>query len=94
MARFKTRFEQKAQWMQEHRPAQIESERPLERYLTPAQIAGMLQLSTDTVVRMFEGEPGVLVVGANEGSRGKRRYRTIRVPESVFQRVLRMRTNA
>jgi hypothetical protein len=65
----------------------------LERYFTPPQIADLLQLSTDTVIRMFENEPGVLVVGDAEGTRGKRRYRTLRVPESVLQRVLRMRTN-
>lgn len=57
------------------------------------QIADLLQLSTDTVIRMFEKEPGVLVVGDAEGTRGKRRYRTLRVPESVLQRVLRVRTN-
>jgi hypothetical protein len=64
-----------------------------ESYLTPSQIAKMLQISTDTVIRWFEQEPGVLVIGDSKGTRGKRRYRTIRVPESVFQRVLRRRTN-
>jgi hypothetical protein len=97
--RLKTSFEQKAQWMRERQDAAPVSElawpaQPcVERYLTPAQIAETLQLSSDTVIRMFEKEPGVLVVGDADGSRTKRRYRIIRVPESVYQRVLRLRTN-
>jgi len=60
--------------------------RTLERCYSPEQIAEILSLSPDSVRRIFENEPGVLVV---ERPRvyGKRRYRTLRIPESVAQRV-------
>ena len=94
MTRNGTSFEQKAEWLKERYCADVvPSLQSLGPYFTPAQISAMLQLSTDTVIRMFEREAGVLVVGDVEGTRGKRRYRTLRVPESVLQRVLRMRTN-
>lgn len=58
----------------------------LERCLSPEQIAELWALSADTVRRMFEHEAGVLVI---EKPRvyGKRHYRTLRIPESVAQRV-------
>jgi len=43
------------------------------------------------VVRLFENEPGVFVYEQNNGTR--RRYRTIRIPESVLLRVYRRLTN-
>ena len=45
----------------------------------------MWKLSEDVVRRLFEKEPGVLVI--ESARRYKRRYRTLRVPESVVQRV-------
>jgi hypothetical protein len=58
----------------------------LERCYSPEQIAERWSLSPDTVRRIFGNEPGVLAI---ERSRiyGKRRYRTLRIPESVAQRV-------
>ncbi len=58
----------------------------LERCYSPEQLAELWALSPDTVRRMFEHEAGVLVI---ERPRiyGKRRYRTLRIPESVAQRV-------
>ena len=58
----------------------------LERCYSPEQIAELLAMSPDTVRRIFENEPGVLVF---ERPRvyGKRRYRTLRIPESVASRV-------
>lgn len=95
MARKDFSFEEKAKWMRERQSADAgPAPTSIEQYLTPAQIAKMLQLSTDTVIRIFENQPGVLVVGDCEGSRIRRRYRTIRVPESVYKRVLRQCTNA
>lgn len=63
-----------------------------EQHYTVQEIAGMWKLSADVVRRIFEGEPGVLVIG-EDGSRSKRRYRTLRVPESVMQRVYRRLCN-
>jgi len=58
----------------------------LERCYSPEQVAELWALSTDTVRRIFENEPGVLAI---ERPRvyGKRRYRTLRIPESVASRV-------
>jgi hypothetical protein len=59
-----------------------------ERHLTVGQIAEAWQVSTKTVRKIFEREPGVLIFGAFE-SRVKRRYVTLRIPKSVYQRVYR-----
>ena len=56
-----------------------------ERHLSIAEIAATWNLSQDVVRRLFEKEPGVLVV--ETARRYKRRYRTLRIPESVVQRV-------
>lgn len=58
----------------------------IERCYSPEKLAEMWALSSDTVRRIFEHEPGVLAI---ERPRvyGKRRYRTLRIPESVAQRV-------
>jgi hypothetical protein len=58
-----------------------------ERHFSPAEIGTMWNLSEDAVRRLFEKEPGVLVL-ANSNP-GKRRYRTLRIPESVVERVHR-----
>ena len=60
-------------------PAQFE-----ERHLTVAEIAEAWSYSTDTVRKLFEREPGVLVIG-NGASRGKRKYTTLRIPQSVAE---------
>jgi len=48
----------------------------------------MWQLSPRTVRRLFGNEPGIIEFG-NIGSLKKRRYLTIRIPESVLNRVHR-----
>jgi hypothetical protein len=63
----------------------------MERHYSPEQLGGVWNLSTDTVRRLFECEPGVMVI---ERTRSRaRRYRTLRIPESVAQRVHRRLTN-
>lgn len=62
-----------------------------ERHYTVAEIAANWSLSTDTVTRLFEHEPGVLVIG-DPAPRHKRRYLTLRIPESVVERVHRRRS--
>lgn len=60
-----------------------------ERHYSVAEVAGMWSLGEDKVRDLFENEPGVMVI-SNEGLRGRRRrYRTLRIPESVVQRVHR-----
>jgi len=48
----------------------------------------MLSLSRDTVHRMFRDEEGVLKI-QRPGTRYKRTYTTLRIPESVLNRVYR-----
>jgi hypothetical protein len=60
----------------------------IERCWTVREIAELWRVSEDTVRRLFEKEPGVLVLG-DSSPRRKRRYRTIRVPASVLERVRR-----
>ena len=43
------------------------------------------------VTRLFENEPGVVVFGSAVTTRAKRRYRTLRIPQSVINRVLNRR---
>ena len=55
-----------------------------------ADVAARLKISTDKVTRMFEDEPGVIDLGAAEMMH-KRRYRILRIPASVLNRVLQKR---
>ena len=63
-----------------------------ERHYAVAEIAELWSLSPDVVRRIFEREPGVLVLG-DHGSRSKRRYTTLRIPQSVVERVHRRLCN-
>jgi hypothetical protein len=58
-----------------------------ERHYTVTEIAAIWNLSKDTVRRLFQNEPGVLVLGDTSPRRRKRLYKTLRIPESVAQRV-------
>ena len=55
-----------------------------------AEIAAQLTISVDKVTPMFEDEPGVIDLGAPEKMH-KRRYRILRIPASVLNRVLQKR---
>src|ERR1035437_4777885 len=62
----------------------------IEKMLTVEYIARQWQLSTDTIRRTFENEIGVLKVGHETQRIAKgyrRRYYTLRIPLSVYQRV-------
>jgi hypothetical protein len=60
----------------------------LEKHYTVQDLAELWKVSGDTIRRWFRGEPGVLTLGAPE-TRFKRAYQSIRIPESVAQRVHR-----
>jgi hypothetical protein len=64
----------------------------LEPHFTLAQVAEAWGVSTDTVRRMFQDEPGVLVIEPPAGRFSRRRYRTLRIPASVAERVHRRMT--
>jgi hypothetical protein len=59
------------------------------RHYTIAEIAVMWCLSPNAVRKIFEKEPGILILGDTQPRRGKRRYTTLRVPEFVLERVHR-----
>jgi hypothetical protein len=59
---------------------------PAERHYAVAEIAEMWNLSADKVRELFENEPGVLVIG-ERSPRHKRRYVTLRIPQTVLERV-------
>jgi hypothetical protein len=56
-------------------------------FLTVAEVAAILRVSTDTVIRRFGSEAGVVDIGSTESNR-KRRYRILRIPRHVLSRVL------
>jgi hypothetical protein len=65
---------------------QIENTTLTERHYTVAEIAALWNLSGDKVRELFEQEAGVLMIG-DRNPRGKRRYRTLRIPQTIVDRV-------
>jgi transcriptional regulator GlxA family with amidase domain len=59
-----------------------------ERPYTVGEVAALIGFSRRKVTRMFEREPGVIVEELPE-TLHKRRYRNIRIPRAVYERVLR-----
>jgi hypothetical protein len=57
-----------------------------EHFLTLSDVATRLKVNEDTVRRLFINEPGVVIICFPR--KGKRVYRTLRIPEHVFHRVL------
>ena len=57
-----------------------------EPLLTVAEVAALMKVSATFVRRTFEDEPGVIRLG--HAASGKRRYLTLRIPRSVFERVM------
>src|SRR5262245_45360027 len=97
MARNGISFEQKAEWMRERQSAPAPSaslsvaSNFAERHYTVAEVAALWNLSSDAVRKLFQDEPGVLILGGRSAAH-KRRYTTLRIPESVLQRVHRRLT--
>jgi hypothetical protein len=63
-----------------------------EKYLTVAEVAALLRLDRHVVTGMFAGESGVVVLGNAETVRGCRKYRQLRIPQSVLNRVVARNT--
>ena len=59
-----------------------------EKHYSVKELSELWSLSERTIRRMFLQEPGVLEWGTSE-TRTKRCYKTIRIPQSVAQRVYR-----
>jgi hypothetical protein len=62
--------------------------RLFEQHFSPADLASQWNLSEDTVRRIFEREPDVLIFENPERGSSRRR-RTLRIPKSVAERVYR-----
>jgi hypothetical protein len=57
-----------------------------EPVFTAEELARSRKLHPSTIRKMFLDEPGVIRLG-HSGRRGKRQYFTIRIPQSVAERV-------
>ena len=88
--RARNSFEERARAMRERNSSDAYALSPTpfsERHYSVKEIAELWSLSPDAVRGLFEREPGVLVLG--DFSPHKRRYRTLRIPQSVLERVHR-----
>jgi hypothetical protein len=59
-----------------------------ERHYTPTEVGEMWNISPKSVIRLFEDEPGVLILGTTE-RKFKRGKRVLRIPQTVLERVHR-----
>lgn len=57
-----------------------------ERHFTAKEVAEAWNLSQDTIYRLFVNEPGVLLL-VSEKKKYRRTRRTLRIPESIKNRV-------
>ena len=84
-------LEQKQAWMLEQQSGcdAVPPPEGAERHFSPAEVAKLWRVSIDFVRRQFAREPGVLVFagGAALTPAKRRRYTTMRIPESVLKRV-------
>ena len=64
----------------------VDGGRAAEQHDTVAELARRWRWSPKTVIRVFQDEPGVLVLDRPE-TRRKRGYRTFTIPKSVSDRV-------
>jgi len=57
-----------------------------ERHYAPSEVAELWHLDVETIRRLFQDEPVVVVLHA-PFKKGRRPYKTIRIPRSVLERV-------
>jgi hypothetical protein len=57
-----------------------------EKHYSPDELATLWGVSVDSIRRIFRDEPGVLKMGSRS-PKHKRQYLTLRIPESVAERV-------
>ncbi len=57
------------------------------RVYTVAEVAALIGLSRSTVTRLFDHEPGVIILERPELMH-KRPYRIVRIPSAVYERVI------
>jgi hypothetical protein len=59
----------------------------ISEFLTPTDVAKILKISTDGVIRKFADRPGVVDLGSDE-TRYKRRYRVLRIPRESLEKFI------
>jgi hypothetical protein len=67
----------------------------LEKHWTPIEVAEMWGISAQMVRTIFIDEPGVLLIGEESRRVGRkltRHYYTMRIPQSVLERVHQQRS--
>jgi MarR-like DNA-binding transcriptional regulator SgrR of sgrS sRNA len=64
-----------------------------EHHYTVAEIAQIWNVSEDLIRKLFQAEPGVLVIPSDRARAKRARYHTLRIPESVVERVHRKLSN-
>lgn len=57
-----------------------------EQHYTPKELGELWGFAEKTIRKMFQDEPGVIVYGS-EGGSSRRRYRSLRIPESIARSV-------
>lgn len=57
-----------------------------ERHYSCAEVATLWSFDVETIRRLFENEPGIIVL-QTPIRKGKRPYKTIRIPQNVLERV-------
>lgn len=61
----------------------------VERHYTAKELGTIWKLSTSSIIRIFRDEPGVLKIERRQARHGRRSYATLRIPQSVVERVYR-----
>jgi hypothetical protein len=69
-----------------HLGPSVETSAPAERHYAPYEVAALWHLDVETIRRLFQDESGVVVLQA-PARKGTRPYKTIRIPQSVLERV-------
>jgi hypothetical protein len=59
---------------------------PAERHYSPSEVAESWHLHIETIRRLFQDESGVVVL-QSPVKKGRRPYKTLRIPQSVLERV-------
>jgi hypothetical protein len=57
-----------------------------DKHFSPQELADLWGVSVQTIRDLFRDEDGVLKIGS-DGTRTRRAYKTLRIPESVAERV-------
>lgn len=63
----------------------MSAEQPIEQHYRVNEVAAMLHVSHMTVRRNFQDRSGVRTLGDRDGTKAKRRYRTLLIPASVLK---------